>query len=92
MEKDKISAVIEWPEPTTVKSLQCFVSFANFYRCFIMGYRVVAAQPMDLLKGGKKWRVQFTLRARAVFAELKKRSMSAPILKMPKLLFPLPYR
>lgn len=31
MDKSKITAVTEWPQPTTVKELQRFLGFANFY-------------------------------------------------------------
>lgn len=33
---EKIMAVVEWPKPTTVKQLQQFLGFANFYRRFII--------------------------------------------------------
>jgi hypothetical protein len=32
MEKDKVQAVLEWPTPTSVKEVQSFLGFANFYR------------------------------------------------------------
>ncbi|KAK3540361.1 hypothetical protein QTP70_029552 [Hemibagrus guttatus] len=35
MDNSKITAVTEWPQPTTVKELQRFLGFANFYRRFI---------------------------------------------------------
>ncbi|KAK3569596.1 hypothetical protein QTP86_002532 [Hemibagrus guttatus] len=35
MDLTKVQAVTEWPNPTTVKELQRFLGFANFYRCFI---------------------------------------------------------
>ena len=35
MDQEKIRTVLEWQEPTTVKEVQSFLSFANFYRRFI---------------------------------------------------------
>ncbi|KAK3522269.1 hypothetical protein QTP86_000393 [Hemibagrus guttatus] len=31
MDKGKVAAIKDWPTPTTVKELQCFLGFANFY-------------------------------------------------------------
>jgi uncharacterized membrane protein len=31
MEKEKVQAVLEWPVPTSVKEVQSFLGFANFY-------------------------------------------------------------
>ncbi len=35
MDARKFKAVLEWPQPQTVKELQRFLGFANFYRRFI---------------------------------------------------------
>ena len=32
---EKIRAVEEWPIPTNITEIQSFLSFANFYKCFI---------------------------------------------------------
>jgi len=41
----KIQAVVEWPTPTSLKQLQRFLGFANFYRRFIRHYSRIAAPP-----------------------------------------------
>jgi hypothetical protein len=51
MESDRISAVYNWPTPTTVKEEQRFLGFANYYRRFILGFGQVAAPITSLLKG-----------------------------------------
>ncbi|KFY79714.1 hypothetical protein V498_08911 [Pseudogymnoascus sp. VKM F-4517 (FW-2822)] len=38
MDQAKVTAVLEWPTLTTVKEVQAFLGFANFYRRFIAGY------------------------------------------------------
>ncbi len=35
MEKEKIEVVRNWPEPQSVRDIQMFLGFANFYRKFI---------------------------------------------------------
>jgi hypothetical protein len=37
MDPVKIKGVMEWPEPSTVKQVQAFLGFTNFYRRFIQG-------------------------------------------------------
>ena len=49
--KDKwIKAVKNWPEPTSVRDIQVFISFANFYWRFIQGFSRVVALLTFLLK------------------------------------------
>lgn len=39
MDEVKVSTVTEWPTPQTVRDLQQFLGFANFYRCFIQRFQ-----------------------------------------------------
>ena len=48
MESDHISAVRNWPTPTTVKEVQRFLGFANYYRRFIRGFGQVVAPISNL--------------------------------------------
>jgi len=34
----KIQAIWDWTTPTTIKEIQCFIGFCNFYRRFIEGF------------------------------------------------------
>ncbi|KAL0149928.1 hypothetical protein M9458_054760, partial [Cirrhinus mrigala] len=38
MDDSKVQAVLKWPLPTTIKELQRFLGFANFYRRFIRNF------------------------------------------------------
>lgn len=52
MDESKVQAVLNWPQPTTIKGVQHFLGFANFYSQFIKGFSMIAAPIMSLLKGG----------------------------------------
>ncbi|KAL0162334.1 hypothetical protein M9458_041730, partial [Cirrhinus mrigala] len=82
MDPKKITAVQDWPIPTTVKELQRFLGFANFYRRFIKGYSQITSALTSLLKGAKKT-ITWTPAAQAVFIQLKTAFCTAPILKHP---------
>ena len=38
MNPKKFITISEWPEPKTIKQIQSFLGFTNFYRCFIHHY------------------------------------------------------
>ena len=50
MEDERIEAVKNWPEPTSVRDIQVFIGFANFYQRFIQGFSRIAAPLTSLLK------------------------------------------
>ncbi|KAK3541902.1 hypothetical protein QTP86_008107 [Hemibagrus guttatus] len=50
----KVHVCREWPKPTTIKELQHFLGFANFYRRFIRNYSSVASLLTSLLRGNPK--------------------------------------
>jgi hypothetical protein len=54
MDPGKIKAVLEWPIPKTVKNVQEFLGFTNFYRRFIKAYAEVA-RILSHLTGKDKW-------------------------------------
>ena len=59
MDPSKVSAVSDWPTPTSRKQLQRFLGFANFYRHFIRGVSSIAA-PLHALTSPNV-RFQWTL-------------------------------
>ncbi len=38
MDKSNVKTIQCWATPSSVKDVQCFLGFANFYRRFIKGY------------------------------------------------------
>jgi hypothetical protein len=48
MEKEKVQAVLEWPTPTSVKDVQSFLGFANFYCRFAPDFSCLA-HPLNAL-------------------------------------------
>ena len=50
MEKSRVDAVTEQPTPQSVREIQVFQGFANFYRRFIKGYSKIIKPITDLLK------------------------------------------
>ena len=47
---EKISAVKSWQSPKTVKGIQLFLEFCNFYRRFICNYRKIVKHLVNLIK------------------------------------------
>lgn len=50
MDSSKVQAVLEWPTPASVRDIQVFLGFANFYRRFIQNFSKVVAPITRLLK------------------------------------------
>lgn len=82
MDENKVKAVLEWPQPSTLKELQRFLGFANFYRRFIRNFSSVANPLTSLVKKGTR-RLQWSEFADQAFKQLKQRFTSAPILHHP---------
>ncbi len=43
MDQGKVISIRDWPQPQSIKELQCFLGFANFYRRFIQGFSLLSA-------------------------------------------------
>ncbi|KAK3563159.1 hypothetical protein QTP86_016402 [Hemibagrus guttatus] len=82
MDVVKVQAMTEWPAPTSVRELQRFLGFTNFYRRFIRNYSSVAGPLMSLLRGKPK-KLTWTDQARTAFQQLKNCFTTAPILRHP---------
>ncbi|KAL0181744.1 hypothetical protein M9458_024150, partial [Cirrhinus mrigala] len=82
MDDSKVRAVTEWPRPKTIKELQRFLGFANFYCRFIHNYSLIAAPLTSLLKG-KPAKLKWNQEAVNSFERLKTSFTSAQVLKHP---------
>jgi len=70
---EKLEAIKNYPEPTTVKGLKSFLGAVNFYRTAIPNFAVIAA-PLNKLLQGKKPRyapLTFSKEASDAFTNLK---------------------
>jgi hypothetical protein len=77
MYQKKFQTIVEWATPCTLRDVQCFLSFANFYRIFINDYSKIVA-PLIRLTGKKK--ISWNDQTQEAFDSLKKAFSSAPIL------------
>ena len=50
MEEERIDVVKNWPEPKSMRDIQVFLGFANFYCCFIQGFSRIAASLTSMLR------------------------------------------
>ena len=79
VDPDKISVVRNWKPPTTVKGIQSFLGFCNFYRRFIRDYGIIARPLVNLTKTGV--RLVWAQACQDSFQKLKSMLTSAPILQ-----------
>ena len=82
MDPSKVKAVQEWPQPGSVKQIQRFLGFANFYRRFIRGFSSIAA-PISALVKAPQSRFHWSQEAEKAFTELKRQFTTAPVLTHP---------
>ncbi|KAK3545179.1 hypothetical protein QTP70_001771 [Hemibagrus guttatus] len=82
MDERKVAAVRNWPIPTSVKDLQRFLGFANFYRRFIQGYSSIT-NPLTSLLRNKPKSLTWTPAATQAFDKLKTAFTTAPLLLHP---------
>ncbi len=82
MDPGKTHAVLNWPQPCSVKQVQRFLGFANFFRRFIRNFSSIA-EPLTALTKKTSRQFQWTERANQAFELLKRRFTSAPILTLP---------
>ena len=55
MDPTKLSAIDTWKPPTSVKGIQSFLGFANFYRKFIPNYSNIITPLTFLTKKDQPW-------------------------------------
>ncbi|KAI2647808.1 Transposon Tf2-9 polyprotein [Labeo rohita] len=82
MDEEKVEAVLNWPRPSTLRELQRFLGFANFYHHFIRNFSTVAAPLTAMVKRGTS-HLTWSQAALQAFDDLRQRFSSAPILHHP---------
>ncbi|KAJ8475477.1 hypothetical protein ONZ51_g6534 [Trametes cubensis] len=81
MDPVKLKAIIEWEPPITVKQVQAFLGFSNFYRRFIRDYSKIVRPLTELTKKDQPF--LWTPDCQKAFDTLKKRFTEEPILQIP---------
>ncbi|KAF5701029.1 reverse transcriptase domain-containing protein [Fusarium globosum] len=80
MDRRKIAAVAEWKPPESVKEVQSFLGFANYYRRFIKNFSKIAIPLTELTKKDTPFR--WNSKAQQAFEQLKEAITSEPVLIM----------
>jgi hypothetical protein len=79
VDPEKVAVVREWQYPTTVKGVQSFLGFCNFYRRFIRDFGLIAKPLINLTKAGTRF--DFDENCQQAFSMLKEVLISAPLLR-----------
>ncbi len=87
---DKISAVQEWPVPSTLKELRSFLGFCSYYRRFIEGFSQIAGPLHDVvnvclretspIKAAQVFKSSWSPQCQTAFECLKDKLTRAPTL------------
>ena len=80
MANDSIRTILDWEPPKSVKDVQVFMGFANFYRCFIYDFSGICKPITDTLQGDPR-KFVWSKAAQYAFEELKRWFTKLPILK-----------
>jgi len=81
MDPVKVQGIADWPTPLTVKDMQSFLGFCNFYRAFIKNFSDIAHPLNDLTCKNKQF--IWTDERNNAFLELKKACSNYPVLRTP---------
>ncbi|XP_041430600.1 uncharacterized protein LOC121397614 [Xenopus laevis] len=81
MDSRKVSAILDWPAPTSRKAVQRFIGFANFYRKFVKNFSQIISPITSLTRANVKF--MWTSEAQRAFQCLKDLFISAPVLHHP---------
>ena len=80
MDPSKVQVIQDWPEPKTIKELQSFLGFMNFYRKFICDYSKIV-RPLTQLTGNTEW--TWGMAQNQAFQQLKRQMAEDVVLAIP---------
>jgi hypothetical protein len=81
MDLVKLKAIQDWPLPRTVKDIQKFLRFCNFYRRFVKDYSHIARPLFNLTKKETPW--NWTTECNMAFETLRQTMITSPVLMLP---------
>jgi len=81
MDPVKLNAVTNWPTPKTMKEVQKFLGFCNFYCCFVKNYSALAQPLFNLTK--KDIPFHWDQEEEQAFRSLQSTLTMAPVLILP---------
>jgi hypothetical protein len=77
MDPKKVQTIVDWKTPSTIRGVQCFLGFYNFYSIFIKSYSNIAT---PLISFTHKDKFKWTNELNKAFKSLKVALTTAPIL------------
>ena len=75
VDQDKVRAIVDWPEPKTIRDVRSFHGLATFYRRFIKDFSSIVAPMADCLR---KMTFAWTDVASKSFQEIKDKMTKLP--------------
>jgi hypothetical protein len=79
-----VEAIVKYPRPETLKSLQSFLGMTNFYRRFIKNYSKQALPLTNALQNASNSRpIVWNIMMEVAFQDLKDALINAPCLQLP---------
>ena len=81
MQSEYVEKILNWPTPTTVKQLQSWLGFVNYYRTFIKDFSILTAE-MNTQQSEKT--LNWTEIMEKKFRELKEKFKQCPIRAYPR--------
>jgi len=56
IEEEKVKVVLDWPVPKSVKEIQKFLGFADYYRQFVKDFAKIAKLLHELTRKKQRWK------------------------------------
>lgn len=79
----KISAIVDFPPPKTLKQLRSFMGMASYYRRFVKNFSTIATPLTNCLSTKRNSKFHLTPEALTSFNEIKDAMTTAPVLVNP---------